>query len=164
MKRPVLVLLIAGLLTSEGIAGEPKAPSLQGVWQAVEVTIPGPVKRTIRISEPRPNLVMITARHYSRVLVEVEGARPVLTDVTKASADDLRAAWGPFYAEAGTYEVAGNVITMRPVAAKNSAAMLPGAYTTWSFTMDGSSLRVTAAHNQHGPIANPPTITLLRVE
>ena len=164
MKRTVLVLLIAGLLTSEGIAGEPKAPSLQGVWQAVEVTIPGPVKRTITVPEPRPNLTTITARHYSRVQVEAEGARPAVADVTKATADDLRAAWGPFYAEAGTYEVTGNMITLRPVAAKNPAAMTPGAFTTWSFTLESNTLRVTAAQNQNGPIAHPPTITLVRVE
>ena len=164
MKRTVLVLLIAGLLTTQGIAGEPKSPSLQGVWQAVEVTIPAPVRRTIAVPEPRPNLTTITARHYSRVQVEAEGARPAVADVTKASADDLRAAWGPFYAEAGTYEVTGNVITLRPVAAKNPAAMAPGAFTTWSFTMESNTLRVTAQRNQDGPIANPPTITLVRVE
>jgi hypothetical protein len=164
MKRTVLVLLIAGLLTTQGIAGEPKSPSLQGVWQAVEVTIPGPVKRTITVPEPRPNLTMITARHYSRVQVEAEGARPAVADLTKASAEDLRAAWGPFYAEAGTYEVTGNVITLRPVAAKNPAAMTPGAFTTWSFTLESNTLRVTAQRNQNGPLADPPTITLVRVE
>jgi len=164
MKRTVLVLLTAGLLTTQGIAGGPTSSSLQGVWQAVEVTIPGPVKRTITVPEPRPNLTTITARHYSRVQVEAEGARPAVPDVTKASADDLRAAWGPFYAEAGTYEVTGNVITLRPVAAKNPAAMTPGAFTTWSFTLENDTLRVTAQRNQNGPIANPPTITLVRLE
>jgi hypothetical protein len=160
----VLVLLIAGLLTNQGIAGEPKPESLQGVWQAVEVTISGPVKRTITIPEPRPNLTVITAKHYSRVQVEAEGARPAIADVTKASADDLRAAWGPFYAEAGTYEVTGNVITLRPVAAKNPAAMTPGAFTTWSFTMESNTLQVTAERNQNGPIANPVSVKLVRVE
>lgn len=164
MKRPVLVLLTAGLLTSEGIAGEPKSQSIQGVWQAAEVTISGPVKQTITIPEPRPNLTVITAKHYSRVQVEAEGARPAVADVTKASADDLRAAWGPFYAEAGTYEVTGNVITLRPVAAKNPAAMTPGAFTTWSFTMESKTLRMTLERNQNGPIANPVTVKLVRVE
>lgn len=164
-KRSMLVLLIAGLLTSEGIAGE-ESPSLQGVWQAVEITIPGPAKQTmtITIPEPRPNLVMFTARHYSRVQVEAEGPRPVIADATKASAEELRAAWAPFYAEAGTYEVSGNVITMRPLAAKNPAAMAPGAYTTWSFTVESDTLRATAQQNQNGPVANPPTIKLVRVE
>jgi hypothetical protein len=164
MKRTVPVLLIAGLLASQGIAGEPKSASLQGVWQAVEVTIPGPVKRTIKVPEPRPNLTMITARHYSRMQVEAEGARPAVADVTTASADELRAAWGPFYAEAGTYDITRNVITLRPVVAKNSAAMTAGAFTAWTFTLESNTLRVTAQRNQDGPIANPPTITLVRVE
>ena len=162
-KRSVLVLLIAGLLTGEGIADE-KSPPLQGVWQAVEITIPGPAKRTITIPEPRPNLMIFTARHFSRVQVEAEGPRPAITDATTASAEELRAAWGPFYAEAGTYDVTGNVVTLRPLAAKNPGAMAPGAYSTWSFTVEGNTLRATAQQNQHGPVANPPTITLLRVE
>jgi hypothetical protein len=164
VKRPVLVLLIAGLLTGEGIAGELNSQSIQGVWQAVEVTIAGPVKRTITIPEPRPNLAVFTAKHYSRVQVEAEGARPAVADVATASADELRAAWGPFYAEAGTYEVTGNVIALRPVAAKNPAAMTPGAFTTWSFTMEGNTLRVTMERNQNGPIVNPVTVKLVRVE
>ena len=164
MKRHLVLLIGAGLLTSHAVAGQSKSPSIQGVWQAIEVTIPGPTKQTITIPEPRPNLTVITAKHYSRVQVEAEGPRPTVADVAKASADELRAAWGPFYAEAGTYEVSGNRITVRPVAAKNPAAMTPGAFTTWSFTMDSNTLRLTAERNQHGPIADPVTVKLVRVE
>ena len=108
--------------------------------------------------------MVVTAKHYSRVQVESEGTRPMVADVTKASAEELRATWGPFYAEAGTYEVSGNTITMRPVAAKNPAAMTAGAFTTWSFTMEGNALRVTAERNQNGPIADRVTVKLVRVE
>lgn len=164
MKRLVLALLVAGLLTGEGIAGDATSSSIQGVWQAVEVTIPGPVTQTIAISEPRPNLTVITAKYYARVQVEAEGPRPAVADGARATADDLRAAWGPFYAEAGTYEVAGGVITMRPIAAKNPAAMTPGAFTAFSFKADGDTLWVTAERNQNGPIANRVTVKLVRVE
>jgi hypothetical protein len=84
--------------------------------------------------------------------------------VTKATADELRAAWGPFAAEAGTYEITGNLITMRPVAAKNPAAMAPGAFTTWSYRLEGKTLWVTAERNQKGPIANPVTVKCVRAE
>ena len=164
MKRYILALIVAGLLIGQAIAGQAKAPSIQGVWQAVEVTIPGSTTRTITIPEPRPNLTMITARHYSRVQVEAEGPRPAVADVAEASADELRAAWGPFYAEAGTYEVSGNLITMRPVVAKNAAAMTPGAFTTWSYRLEKDTLWVTAARNQNGPVANPATVKSVRVE
>lgn len=163
MKRTVLVLLIAGLLTTDGIAGAPKSPSIQGVWQAVEVTMTGPVTQTITIPEPRPNLAVFTAKHYTRVQVEAEG-RPLVADASKASAEDLRAAWGPFYAEAGTYEVTSHVITLRAIAAKNPAAMTSGAFTTWSYRLDGNTLWVTAERNQNGPIANPVTVKSVRVE
>src|SRR5215467_11835839 len=109
MKRHLLLVLAAALLAGHVIAGQTKSQSIEGVWQAVEVTIPGATPQTFTIPEPRPNLVILTARHYSRVQVEAEGPRPVIADVTKASADELRAAWGPFYAEAGTYDVSGNL-------------------------------------------------------
>ena len=88
----------------------------------------------------------------------------MIADVTKATADELRAAWGPFAAEAGTYEITGNLITMRPVAAKNPAAMAPGAFTTWSYRLEGNTLWVTAERNQKGPIANPVTVKCVRAE
>jgi len=164
MKQYGFALIVAGLLVSHAIAGQATSPSIQGVWQAVEVTIPGPTSRTITIPEPRPNLTVVTARYYSRVQVEAEGPRPVIADVAKATADELRAAWGPFAAEAGTYEVTGDLITMRPLAAKNVALMSPGAFTTWSYRLEGSTLWVTAERNQNGPIANPVTVKSVRVE
>jgi len=164
MKQYGFALIVAGLLVSHAIAGQATSPSIQGVWQAVEVTIPGPTSRTIAIPEPRPNLTVVTARYYSRVQVEAEGPRPVIADVAKATADELRAAWGPFAAEAGTYEIAGHLITMRPIAAKNAAVMAPGAFTTWSYRLEGSTLWVTAERNQNGPIANPVTVKSVRVE
>lgn len=164
MKRHLLLIIGAGLLTSHTIVGQSKSQSIQGVWQAVEVTLPGPTPRTITIPEPRPNLTVITARYYSRVQVEAEGPRPVIADMAKATADELRAAWGPFAAEAGTYEITGNLITLRPVAAKNAAGMAPGAFNTWSYKLDGNTLWVTAERNQNGPIANPVTVKSVRVE
>ena len=167
MTRYLLLLLCAGLLTSHAIAAQEKSEkskSIQGVWQAVEVTIPGPAPRTITIPQPRPNLVILTARHYSRVQVEAEGPRPVLADAMKATAEELRTTWGPFAAEAGTYEVVGNSITMRPVAAKNPAAMAPGAFTTWSYKMEMNTLWVTSERNQNGPVTNPVTVKAVRVE
>ena len=125
MKRFLLGALCAGLIGSQGIAAQTKRPSLQGVWRIVQATIGGAGGRTIPFGE-RPNLTIFTARHYSRVEVQADGPRPVLADVAKASADELRAAWGPFVSEAGTYEVAdGGVITMRPIASKNPAIMGP---------------------------------------
>ena len=125
------------LLSGPGNAGQGKPTSIQGVWRAVEVTLTGPAARTITFSE-RPNLTIFTARHYSRVEVQADGPRPIPADVTKASADELRAAWGPFVGEAGTYEVAtGDLLTVRPIAAKNPAVMGPGVFITYSVQAGG---------------------------
>ena len=165
MKKLFAASIIGGLLTASGISAQSKHGSLQGVWQAAEVAVTGPGARTITIPEPRPNLIILTAKHYSRVEIHAEGPRPTLADVTKASADELRAAWGPFIGEAGTYEVTGkNVMTMRPLVAKNPAAMSKGAFASYSYKVDGDTLWVTALKDQDGPIANPVTVKAVRVE
>ncbi len=165
MGKLLVVLFGVALLNATAVAGQSNRGVLQGAWQAVEVVFSGPQARTITIPEPRPNLTVITARHYSRVEVQSEGPRPIPADVAKASADELRAAWGPFVGEAGTYEVTDpNVITMRPLAAKNPAAMAPGAFITYSYRLDGDTIWLTQQRNQNGPFANPVTIKAVRIE
>jgi Lipocalin-like domain len=176
VKNVFAVLSLAALLAGADVAAQQvprnaerqerlKRGSLQGVWQAAEVTVTGPGARTITIPEPRSNLIIFTERHYSRVEIHSEGPRAVPADVTKASADELRAVWGPFVAEAGTYETTGgNVITMRPLVAKNPLAMAPGVFVAYSYKLDGDTLTVTFQKDQNGPIANPVTIKAVRVE
>jgi hypothetical protein len=165
MNKPLLLVLLGiASLTGPGAGAQIRTGSIEGVWQVVEVRMSGPHPATISIAEPRPNLTIITATHYCRVQVETEGPRPVIADVARATADELRATWGPFAGEAGTYEIKGNRITMRPIAAKNPAAMMPGSFTTWSYKRAGDTLLITAEGNQNGPIANPVTVKAVRVE
>jgi hypothetical protein len=166
--RPVMRLLFAALsvalASSQGMAAQSTRGSIQGVWRVVEAVISGPGARTIAFAE-RPNLTIFTAGHYSRSEVQADGPRPVLADVAGATADELRAVWGPFVGEAGTYEVTpGNLITMRPIASKNPAVMGPGVFITYSYKLDGDTLSLTQQRNQNGPFANPFTLKLVRVE
>jgi hypothetical protein len=164
VKRLLIAALNLGLLTSVGAAAQSTRESIQGVWRVVEATVTGPGARTIPFGE-RPNLTLITAKHYSRVEVQADGPRQVLTDVAKATADELRAVWGPFVAEAGTYEVTpGGLVTMRPIASKNPAVMGPGVFITYAYKLDGNTLSLTQQRNQNGPFANPFTLKLVRVE
>jgi hypothetical protein len=173
VKKLLLVVVAVALLASQGIAGPlvhrsargeagSERGSIQGVWRAVEVTMTGPAARTI--SQIQPNLTIITARHYSRINIDTEEPRPILADVTKASPDELRAVWGPFVGEAGTYEVTSNIITMRPIAAKNPAVMGAGVFITYSFKLDGNTMWVTQERNQNGPFAHPVTVKVVRIE
>jgi hypothetical protein len=159
-----VALFGVALFSGVDIAGQSTAGSLQGVWQTVEVNVTGPGARTIAIAEPRPNLMIMTPRHYSRVAVQAETPRPIVADLGKATAEELRTVWGPFNGEAGTYEVRGDVITMRPIAAKNPAAMIRGAFTAYTFRMDGDTIWITEQRNQNGPFLNPVTVKAVRVE
>ncbi|HJZ72318.1 MAG TPA: hypothetical protein VKE51_11300 [Vicinamibacterales bacterium] len=164
MQRLFLATLAVGLLTSQGAATQTTPRSIQGVWRIVEATITGPGARTIPFRE-RPNLTIITAKHYSRVEVQADGPRPILADAAKASADELRAVWGPVVSEAGTYDVIPDgLITMRPIASKNPAVMGPGVFITYSYRLDGDTLSLTQQRNQNGPFTNPFSLKLTRVE
>jgi len=165
MQRLLLALISGALISTTSRAQSSKQASIQGVWQTVQVVTTGPGARTITLPEPRANLTILTAKHYSRVEVHAEGPRPSPTDASKATADELRAAWGSFFGEAGTYEIAsGNVITMRPSVAKDPSAMARGAFFTRTFRMQGDTLWVTDQRNERGAIANPVTAKLVRVE
>ena len=163
MQRLLFAALTLGLLASQGADAQSPRSSVQGVWRVVEATITGPSARTISFAE-RPNLTIITEKHYSRVEVQADGPRPIPADVAKASADELRAAWGPFVAEAGTYEVTPGLLTMRPIASKNPAVMGAGIFITYAYKIDGNTLSITQQRNQNGPFPNPFTLKLVRVE
>jgi hypothetical protein len=137
-KLPVVVLTAVSL-AGLGAATRSRPASIQGVWRTSEVTFTGPGARTLR--QEAPNLAVVTPKHYSRV------------------------EWHAFYAEAGTYEVSnGNVMTMRSVVSKNPAAMAAGSFTTYTFKLDGDTLWLTQQRDLRGPVANPATFKLVRVE
>jgi hypothetical protein len=164
VKRLLIAALTAGLVASPGHAAQSAQSSIQGVWKIVEATTTGPGARTIPFGE-RPNLTIITAKHYSRVEVQADGPRPAIADVAKATADELRAVWGPFVAEAGTYEVAPNgLVTMRPIASKNPAVMGPNVFITYAYKIEGNTLSLTQQRNQNGAFPAPFSLKLVRVE
>jgi hypothetical protein len=164
VKRSLCAALSVALIATQGLGAQSTRASVQGVWRVVEATISGPGARTIAFGE-RPNLTIITAKHYSRVEVQADAPRPVIADVSKATADELRAAWGPFVSEAGTYDVTPDgLITMRPLASKNPAVMGPGVFITYSYKLEGDTLTLTQQRNQNGPFANPFALKLTRVE
>ena len=133
--------------------------SIQGVWQAVEVTISG------HKVKPQAELTLFTKSHYSRTEVQSEQPRAPIQDPAKATADELRAVWGPFVGEAGTYELTGDhLITMRAMVAKNPAAMTNGAFRTFSYRIEGDTIIVTLLRNQDGPITPQITIKAVKIE
>lgn len=145
-------------------AAQARGGSLQGAWQTVKIVIGGANPRTIAVPQPGPYITLFTGKHYSRTEVQSDTPRPLLPDPSKATADELRAVWAPVVAEAGTYEVTGDTITMHPLASKSPAAMASGAFIVCSFKLEGTTLTIAQQRNQAGPYASPVTFTLARVE
>jgi len=144
------------------MANDPRA-AFDGVWRTVDVVVGGTGhQQTFR---PGATLAIFHGTHYSRVEVHAEGARPVLKDPAAASADELRAVWGPFVAEAGTFELSGkDVVTMQEIVAKNPAAMMNGATSVYTYQRNGDTLMLTQVRTHQGPNSAPLTIKLVRVE
>jgi hypothetical protein len=157
------VVSAALLLATIGAFTANDAPAtLEGVWRTVEVSVPRPTHQ--QMFKPGATLAIFHGRHYSRVEVHAEGPRPVLKDPAAASADELRAVWGPFVGEAGTFDLSGNVVTMQALVAKNPAAMTDGATSAYTYERNGDTLTLTQVRTHSGPSPAPVTIKLVRIE
>lgn len=161
---PVVVsLMVAPTFTQS----KPATGSIQGVWRIVQTSTTGPNGRTVDKSAPGlGGMIFVTAKHFAYVDVTGDRPRPTLPQggAVKATADDLRATWGPFDAQAGTYEMKGNETTQRVLVAKAPGLMQPDAFYVMSFKVDGDTLTLTQVRNNAGPFPNPVTFKLTRVE
>ena len=140
-------------------AGNP----LMGVWRSVQTTFFDTAGPRI-VSPTEPGLLLFTQGYYSAVAVQSARPRPDLpADVATATANELRAVWGRFAANAGTYVLSGDTLTLRPIVAKNPAIMAPGYFQKAKFRILGDSLWVRVFATSAGP-ANEPEGKLVRVE
>jgi hypothetical protein len=166
----VAATAVAGLMALVGapLLSQSRAASqetIQGVWRVTEVTTTGPNASTNK--SPQPSLYIFTPKHYSLMRVNGTTARPDLPQdqMAKATAAQLLAVYGTaLSAQSGTYELAGGKLTTRPVVAKNTFGMAPGASFTASYKLDGKTLTITSERNPAGPIENPTTWKLTRIE
>jgi hypothetical protein len=90
---------------------------------------------------------------------------PDIADMGKATVDDLRAMWGPRLANAGSYEVSGDLITIHPLVAKIPVVMKPGANEVCRFRIEGKTLTLRQVRNARGvAVDSAPTFKFVRVE
>ena len=81
-----------------------------------------------------------------------------------ASAEDLRAVWGPVVAEAGSYEVSGGEFRHASGRVEESRRHESGLSRRTRYRIVGDTLWLTPQRNARGAVKNPPTIKLVRVE
>jgi hypothetical protein len=112
---------------------------------------------------PAAGLYLFTPTRYSMMIVPTD--RADIADTSKASADELRAMWGPMLANAGSYEVSGDQITIHPLVAKIPVVMKPGANEVYQFHVEGKTLTLKQVRNARGvAVDSAPTRKFVRVE
>jgi len=160
MRTLALAICVAAVAAPRGIQSQSSVPGLDGAWRVVEVETTGPGARTVE--SPQPGLLLFIGRYYSYTFVTSDGPRPLLPP-GPATAEDLATLWNPFTANAGTFEVAGSTMYRRPLVAKSTDAMAPGAFNQYSFILSADTLWITTTATERGPIRNPSTVRYLRV-
>ena len=149
---------IAIILGSTAMAQ--KKSSIEGVWRLDEITSDG---KTVKISQP--SMYLFTKKHYSIIYVASDAPRPILPDLTKATADELRSVFGSsFIANAGEYEIAKGKITFWPKVAKSPLYMKDGNYATSTFKVTGNTMTMTTESANNNPVKSPTTSKFTRIE
>jgi hypothetical protein len=168
----LVLVVLAGLATP---TANQSVTSIQGVWRVVERTIPA---STADRRDPfgafskgthtdlQPELMIFTAKHYSRTTDTAAQPRPTTGYKVpgKPTLEELQAEWGPFAANAGTYEISGTTLTLRAIVAKSPSAQADKNFMRLSIKLDGNNLWLTPVDSESGKIAAPVTSKYLRVE
>ncbi|MBV8500416.1 MAG: lipocalin-like domain-containing protein [Paucibacter sp.] len=144
------------------VSAELRPTAVTGTWKYTKIVTTGP-KAHINAS-PQPGLVIFTGRYYSAVHVKSDDPRPLLPELEKASAAELLQAYEPLVANSGTYVISGDMLTIRPLVGKSPNLKVGEAFDSYTFKIQGSVMTLTDVANAKGPVANPATITLTRIE
>ena len=167
----ILLCVLAGTTTGQS------QPSIQGVWRPVERVIPRSTTAGDRVdpfghvpvgtqTDLQPGLLILTARHYSRTTDTSVGPRPTAPYATpgKPTVDELQVRWGPFQANAGTYELSGNTLTLRILVSKDPGGQRDGTFARLTVALNGNALSLTPVENDAGRIVAGVTTRYMRVE
>ena len=152
MLKRVIVVTIVGIsvLTASGFGiVRPEDNPLQGTWQLTS-------------ANGWTGIFIFAGKHYSMMAASAD--RPEISDLSKATADEVRALYGPMIGNAGAYEISGNQVTIRPVVAKIPVVMKQGAYEVYEFKIEGNTMTLTQRRNVRGPVEQGTVWTVTRVE
>ncbi|MEK6566350.1 MAG: lipocalin-like domain-containing protein [Bacteroidota bacterium] len=165
------VLTTSVLLSSMLSAQSSTKKTLEGVWKIAEIVTIG--SDTTRNSDPQPSLIMFGQRHCSLISIPGNQPRPLYKGENPTDEEKIKA-YDSFIANAGTYDVAGSTLTVRPTVARNPNFMA-GGYVKYQFRVEGNALWLTSKTSDFnfrigsrvGPLSGPSNETrmkLVRVE
>lgn len=158
-----LVSLVVLASASAWVTAQSRSSVLEGVWAVQEVSYPTPPTNN-PINNPT-GFVFFSGQYFSSIILR-NSDRPGFAQggAATATADQLRAVWGPLQATAGTFEVAGSTLTMRPTVSRNPVLMGSGSVLEYSFTLDGDTLTLTTVRVNDRTTGSLRTEQLMRVQ
>ncbi len=150
--RRLAVLLVLVVAAGSFLAFRPAMTTdtaVEGVWKTVHVTT-----ATEDRDAPQPGILIFTAGHYASVFVG--GREPRGTFPEEPTDEQRLAAWGRFFASAGTYEVSGNEMTTKVIVARNPNNTAEQLERSSTFELDGDTMVRT--------LSNGVVVTYTRIE
>ena len=121
------------------LTAQAQSSALQGAWTITEVSVSTPDTSWTE-AHPQPGLYIFLEPHYSTLIVQGSEPRELFSD-DPTDAERI-AAFDPFVANSGTYEVSGTTLTVRPLVAKRPNSMSDNSY-TYTYRVEGDTLRLT---------------------
>lgn len=121
----LLLAVLSGLAATLPAQG---TQSLRGVWKPVEVVVNKGPYAGRHTTDVQPGLAIYTDTHYSLIYVQGFEPRPNLSE--NPTDEERGRIYGPFTAQAGTYQLRDSVLTRTPVVAKVPAVMTANTYTS----------------------------------
>lgn len=115
------------------------AGPVEGVWREVEIVVTGANASTIQ--SPQPSLYIFTPTHYAMLGTLGESPR-ALYKAFDSTKDEKISAYDSFWGNAGTYELTGDTVTIRPIIARVPNFMT-GGFQRYQFRLDGDTLWLT---------------------
>jgi hypothetical protein len=166
----VLIFLVGLVVPSAGRSDL----SIQGVWRAVELTVPAPNGRRDPFrafgegtyTNLQPGLMIFTAKYFSRTSDTAAQPRPTgeYKMAGRPTLEELQAEWGPFAANAGTYEFSSTTLTLRTLVSKDPRGQREQNFTRLTVRLERNSLWLWPTETDAGQIAPPVRIKFVRVE
>lgn len=136
---PFSILVVAAVsFVAFRPAARMDASSVAGVWKTVSVTILGGPQGGTELEMAQPSLSIFTERHFATVFVV--GMQPRATLAEDATEEQLLAAWAPFQALAGTFELSGDELRTKLIVSKSPNETAEQKEETSIFEVDGDTL------------------------
>jgi len=151
--RRLTVLLVGVVAAGSFLAFRPmttEVTAVEGVWTVIHITSEGETFDRTQV----PSILILTAGHYASVAVR--GTEPRETFPEEPTDEQRLAAWGRFFASAGTYEVNANEIHTKVIVARNPNATVEQAEGSSTFEVDGDTMVRT--------FSNGVVVTYTRIE